>query len=97
MRSKKFNLLEDELHAEPELLVGVDLEVVELVDEDVELLRTKFVQDAASLARQNLDRVLSRKNKSSYSTKLTRSQCTNGAPLAVDDIAGPGYSQLRFS
>ena len=50
-----FNLLEDELHAEPELLVGVDLEVVELVDEDVELLRTKLVQDAASLARQNLD------------------------------------------
>ena len=53
MRSKSvINLLEDELHAEPELLVRVNLEVVELVDEDVELLRTKFVQDAASLSRQ---------------------------------------------
>lgn len=46
------HLLEDELHAEPQLLLCVDLKLFELLHQDVELLRAKFVQDAASLSRQ---------------------------------------------
>jgi hypothetical protein len=47
------HLFEDELHAVLQLVLGVDLQLVELADQDVELLRAQLVQDAASLAQEN--------------------------------------------
>ena len=51
-------LFENEFHANSEFLLRVDLQFVELFDQNVELLRAKFVQDAASLAKQHLSGIL---------------------------------------
>ncbi len=46
-------LFKDELNAEPEFLLVVNLQFVELFDQNVELLRTQFVQDATSFSHQD--------------------------------------------
>ena len=56
-------LLEDQLHAGFQLGLCVNLQVLELGHEDVELLGTQLVQNAASLSQQNFDLVLKKKNK----------------------------------
>ena len=51
---RMFYLFENELHANPEFVFSVDLQFVEFFDQNDEFLRTKLVQDAASLPKQNL-------------------------------------------
>ena len=54
-----FYLLEYEFHAKSEFLFRVDLQLgVELFNQNVELLRTKLVQNASSLTQQNVVRRL---------------------------------------